>query len=62
MSAYHQILFATDLSERSEEITMRFNYFGAHGHHGINALLGSRAGGILHLAPCDVLTLRLTNQ
>ena len=29
-----------------------------HGHHGLEALLGSRANAILHAAKCDVLAVR----
>lgn len=32
---------------------------GSHGKHGIELALGSTANGILHMAACDVLTLRL---
>lgn len=32
---------------------------GSHGRHGIALLAGSTANGVLHLAPCDVLTVRI---
>ncbi len=32
---------------------------GSHGQHGIALLAGSTANGVLHLAPCDVLTVRI---
>lgn len=32
---------------------------GTHGHHGLDILLGSRANAILHLAPCDVLVVKI---
>lgn len=32
---------------------------GSHGEKGLRALLGSTATGVLHDAPCDVLTVRL---
>ena len=32
---------------------------GSHGKHGLQLLLGSTANGILHLAPCDVLAVRV---
>ena len=35
---------------------------GSHGKHGIELALGSTANGILHLATCDVLTLRLNDE
>lgn len=35
---------------------------GSHGKHGLELALGSTANGILHLATCDVLTLRLNDE
>jgi universal stress protein A len=35
---------------------------GSHGKHGLGLILGSTANGILHLAHCDVLTLRLNEE
>lgn len=32
---------------------------GTHSQHGLEKLLGSKANAILHLAKCDVLTVRL---
>ena len=32
---------------------------GSHGRHGIKLLLGSTANGVLHRAPCDVLSVRI---
>ncbi len=32
---------------------------GSHGRHGLQLLLGSTANGVLHLAPCDVLAVRM---
>lgn len=34
---------------------------GSHGRHGLQLLLGSTANGILHLAKCDVLAVRVGN-
>ena len=34
---------------------------GTHGRHGLGLLLGSTANGVLHGAPCDVLTVKITN-
>jgi len=31
---------------------------GCHGHHGITALLGSTASGVVNHAPCDVIAVR----
>ena len=35
---------------------------GSHGKHGLELLLGSTANGIIHMAQCDVLTLRLDQK
>ena len=35
---------------------------GSHGKHGLELALGSTANGILHLATCDVLTIRLNDE
>ena len=35
---------------------------GSHGRHGIQLLLGSTATGVLHLAPCDVLAVRVNER
>lgn len=32
---------------------------GSHGRHGLQLLLGSTANGVLHLAGCDVLAVRM---
>jgi len=32
---------------------------GSHGRHGLQLLLGSTANGVLHLASCDVLAVRM---
>lgn len=32
---------------------------GSHGRHGLGLILGSTANGVLHGAPCDVLTIRI---
>lgn len=35
---------------------------GSHGRHGIDKLLGSTAGAILHGAQCDVLTIKTEDK
>lgn len=35
---------------------------GSHGRHGLQLLLGSTANGVLHLANCDVLAVRVTGK
>jgi universal stress protein A len=34
---------------------------GSHGRHGLQLLLGSTANGVLHLAGCDVLAVRISD-
>lgn len=34
---------------------------GSHGRHGLQLLLGSTANGVLHVANCDVLAVRVGN-
>ena len=46
----------------AEKIHADLIVVGSHGKHGIQLLLGSTANGILHLAKCNVLTLRLDDQ
>ncbi|MDF1530402.1 MAG: universal stress protein [Sedimenticola sp.] len=35
---------------------------GSHGRHGLQLLLGSTANGVLHLAKCDVLAIRVESD
>ena len=35
---------------------------GSHGRHGLQLLLGSTANGVLHLAGCDVLAVRVNDS
>lgn len=43
----------------AEEIGADLIVLGSHCRHGVGLLLGSTATGVLHGAPCDVLTLRI---
>lgn len=43
----------------AEEIGADLIVIGSHGRHGIQLLLGSTANGVLHLAKCDVLAVRV---
>jgi len=52
-------LTVTDLAS---ELGVDLIVTGTHGHHGIDALLGSRANAILHRAQCDVLVVRVHNH
>ena len=51
-SAKHEIV------RFAEERKMDLIVVASHGLHGISALLGSTANGVLHTASCDVLAVR----
>jgi universal stress protein A len=53
-SAKHEII------DMAEEIGADLIVAGSHGRHGLQLLLGSTANGILHLAKCDVLAVRIS--
>jgi universal stress protein A len=52
-SAKHEII------ELAKDIGADLIVVGSHGRHGLKLLLGSTANGILHLAKCDVLAVRI---
>ncbi len=43
----------------AKETNVDLIVIGSHGRHGLQLLLGSTANGILHLATCDVLAVRI---
>ncbi|MES9844438.1 MAG: universal stress protein [Candidatus Sedimenticola sp. 6PFRAG5] len=43
----------------AEEQNVDLVVLGSHGRHGLQLLLGSTANGVLHLAGCDVLAVRV---
>jgi universal stress protein A len=43
----------------AEESKVDLVVTGSHGRHGLQLLLGSTANGVLHLAKCDVLAVRV---
>jgi len=43
----------------AEEVGADLILVGSHGRHGLQLLLGSTANGVLHLAQCDVLAVRV---
>ncbi len=47
------------IMEVAEENAVDLIVVGSHGRYGIQALLGSTADGVLHLAKCDVLAVRV---
>ena len=46
----------------AQELGVDLIIAGSHGRHGLQLLLGSTANGILHLAQCDVLAVRVREQ
>ena len=51
---------ATEIRAHAKSVDADLIVIGSHGHHGLSgALLGSTANGVLHNAPCDVLTVRI---
>jgi len=47
--------------EEADKIKADLIVVGSHGKHGLRAILGSTADGVLHGAGCDVLAVRLKN-
>jgi universal stress protein A len=43
----------------AKELGVDLIVVGSHGRHGLQLLLGSTANGVLHLATCDVLAVRV---
>jgi len=54
--AKHEIISAAN------EAKVDLIVLGSHGRHGLQLLLGSTANGVLHLALCDVLAVRVTGE
>ncbi len=54
--AKHEIVHAA--SEAEADLIV----LGSHGRHGLQLLLGSTANGVLHLAQCDVLAVRVSKK
>jgi len=54
--AKHEIIHAA--SEAGADLIV----LGSHGRHGLQLLLGSTANGVLHLANCDVLAVRVSEK
>ncbi len=50
---------AQEIKKHATEIGADLIVMGSHGRHGLGLLLGSTANGVLHDAPCDVLTVRI---
>lgn len=52
---------ATEIHAQAEALDADLIVIGAHGRQGLpRLLLGSTANAVLHAAPCDVLTVRIT--
>ena len=50
---------AHEIQQLCEQIKADVVVIGSHGRHGLQLLLGSTANGVLHLAKCDVLAVRV---
>ena len=51
-----------EITDLARELQADLIISGSHGKHGFELILGSTANGILHLASCDVLTLRINDE
>lgn len=50
---------APEVRDRAKSLGADLIVMGSHGRHGLGLILGSTANGVLHGAPCDVLTVRI---
>jgi len=50
---------AYEIRQMAEQLGADLIVIGTHGRHGLGLLLGSTANGVLHGAPCDVLTVKI---
>ncbi len=50
---------ALEIFNKAEALGVDLIVIGSHEKHGLGRLLGSNAGGILHKAHCDVLTVKI---
>ncbi len=50
---------APEVRNRAKSLGADLIVMGSHGRHGLGLILGSTANGVLHGAPCDVLTVRI---
>jgi universal stress protein A len=48
-----------EITRAAEDLDVDLILVGSHGRHGIQLMLGSTANGVLHLADCDVLAVRI---
>ena len=51
-----------EITRLAKEIKADLTLVGSHGKHGIDLILGSTANGVLHMAECDVLTVRVDRE
>jgi universal stress protein A len=49
----------TEIARFAEDNGVDLIVLGSHGRHGLQLLLGSTANAVLHVAPCDVLAVRV---
>lgn len=54
---------ALEIKAHAEQIGADLIVIGSHGRHGLTGImLGSTANGVLHNAPCDVLTVHIAER
>lgn len=51
-----------EIHEAAKKLSSDLIIIGSHGRHGIGLMLGSTANSVLHGAPCDVLSVRITKN
>jgi universal stress protein A len=49
-----------EITRMASEKQVDLIVIGSHGRHGLALLLGSTANAVLHMAPCDVLAVKIT--
>jgi len=62
-NAEKQVLIGStkhEIHSAAKERNIDLIVMGTHGRHGVARLLGSTASAVLHGAPCDVLTVKIT--
>ena len=50
------------IKSQAQALEAELIVLGTHSRHGLGLLLGSTANGVLHGAPCDVLTIRIVTD
>lgn len=51
----------SSIVDHAEENQVDLIVIGRHGRHGLSRLLGSAANAVVHHAPCDILTINMSD-